>query len=432
MDTAAALQFAVLLILVLLSAFFSSAETALTTANKIKMKSLSDGGDKKAQTVLTVTADSGKMLSAILIGNNIVNLSAASLVTTLALDLWGNAAIAIASGVLTIVILIFGEITPKTLATVYADKMSRIYAPLILFLMRILTPAIFLINKLAGLVLLLLRVDISSKGPSMTEHELRTIVDVSHEDGVIESEERQMIYNVFDFGDSQAKDIMVPRVDMVFLDINSTYDQIIEIFRRERFTRLPVYEGSTDNVIGVLNVKDLLVCDTGEGFHIRDILREPYFTYKYKKTSELMMEMRKDSINFTIVLDDYGATAGLITLEDLLEEIVGEIRDEYDKDEEELIRQLGEREYLVEGSLKLDDLNDALNLSLDSEDYDSIGGYIIELLDHLPRTGESVIDANNIRMVVDAVDKNRIDKVHLYLPETADSAEEDAAAETAL
>lgn len=428
MDTADALQFAVLLILVLLSAFFSSAETALTTANKIKMKSLSDGGDKKAQTVLAVTADSGKMLSAILIGNNIVNLSAASLVTTLALNLWGNAAIAIASGVLTVVILIFGEITPKTLATIHADKMSRVYAPVILFLMRILTPVIFLINKLAGLVLLLLRVDTSSKGPSMTEHELRTIVDVSHEDGVIESEERQMIYNVFDFGDSQARDIMVPRADMVFLDIDSTYDQIIEIFRREHFTRLPVYEGNTDNVIGVLNVKDLLACDTGEGFHIRNILREPYFTYEYKKTSELMMEMRKDSINFTIVLDEYGAIAGLITLEDLLEEIVGEIRDEYDKDEEELIRQLGEQEYIVEGSLKLDDLNDALHLSLDSEDYDSIGGYIIELLDHLPRTGESVVDTNGIRMVVDAVDKNRIDKVHLYLPRA--SVEEDTSAET--
>lgn len=341
MDATSAIQFFILIILVLLSAFFSSAETSLTTANKIKLKALADEGDKRSKTVLKATEDSGKMLSAILIGNNIVNLSAASLVTTLALNLWGSAAIAFASGTLTVIILIFGEITPKTLATIHSDKMARIYAGSILFLMRILTPAIFIINKLAFLVLTLLRVDPSAKAPSMTEHELRTIVDVSHEDGVIESEERQMIYNVFDFGDSLAKDIMVPRVDMTFLDVESTYEEMLDVFRREKFTRLPVYEGSTDNVIGVLNVKDLLVHDSSREFNLRSLLREPYFTYEFKKTSELMMEMRKDSINFTIVLDEYGATAGLITLEDLLEEIVGEIRDEYDKDEEELIREIG-------------------------------------------------------------------------------------------
>ena len=421
MDATSAIQFFILIILVLLSAFFSSAETSLTTANKIKLKALADEGDKRSKTVLKATEDSGKMLSAILIGNNIVNLSAASLVTTLALNLWGSAAIAFASGTLTVIILIFGEITPKTLATIRSDKMARIYAGSILFLMRILTPAIFIINKLAFLVLTLLRVDPSAKAPSMTEHELRTIVDVSHEDGVIESEERQMIYNVFDFGDSLAKDIMVPRVDMTFLDVESTYEEMLDVFRREKFTRLPVYEGSTDNVIGVLNVKDLLVHDSSREFNLRSLLREPYFTYEFKKTSELMMEMRKDSINFTIVLDEYGATAGLITLEDLLEEIVGEIRDEYDKDEEELIREIGEREYIVEGSLKLDDLNNALGLTLDSEDYDSVGGYVIERLDHLPHAGEFIVDGHDIRMVVDTVDKNRIDKVHLYLPEIQDA-----------
>ncbi len=421
MDATSAIQFFILIILVLLSAFFSSAETSLTTANKIKLKALADEGEKKKKTVLKATEDSGKMLSAILIGNNIVNLSAASLVTTLALNLWGSAAIAFASGTLTVIILIFGEITPKTLATIHSDKMARIYAGSILFLMRILTPAIFIINKLAFLVLTLLRVDPSAKAPSMTEHELRTIVDVSHEDGVIESEERQMIYNVFDFGDSLAKDIMVPRVDMTFLDVESTYEEMLDVFRREKFTRLPVYEGSTDNVIGVLNVKDLLVHDSSREFNLRSLLREPYFTYEFKKTSELMMEMRKDSINFTIVLDEYGATAGLITLEDLLEEIVGEIRDEYDKDEEELIREIGEREYIVEGSLKLDDLNNALGLTLDSEDYDSVGGYVIERLDHLPHAGEFIVDGHDIRMVVDTVDKNRIDKVHLYLPEIQDA-----------
>lgn len=422
MDSSDAIQFGVLVILIILSAFFSSAETALTTANKIRIKTLADQGNRRADTVLKVTADSGKMLSAILIGNNIVNLSAASLTTTLATRVLGSSAVGFATGILTLLILIFGEISPKTLATVYSEKLALGYAGIIYLLMRLLTPVIFIVNQFSLLFLKLLRVDPNTRADTMTEHELRTIVDVSHEEGVIETEERQMIYNVFDFGDSQARDIMVPRVDMVFIDVNSTYEEIIQVFKREKFTRLPVYEGSTDNVIGVLNMKDLLMVNTSQEFHIREILREPYFTYEYKKTSELMVEMRQDSINFTIVLDEYGATAGLITLEDLLEEIVGEIRDEYDKDEEELIRHINDHELIVEGSLKLDDLNDAAGLDFTSEDYDSIGGYVIERLDHLPQAGEFVVLQNGIRLVVDQVVKKRIDKVHIYLPQKEDSA----------
>ena len=422
MDSSDAIQFGVVFVLVLLSAFFSSAETALTTVNKIRIKSLADQGNRRAQTVLSVCEDSGKMLSAILNGNNIVNLSASSLMTTLATRLFGSAAVGISTGVLTLIILLFGEISPKTLATVHAEKLSLAYSGIIYLLIRIMTPVIFFINKLSSLLMRLLHVDPNAATDTMTEHELRTIVDVSHEKGVIETEERQLINNVFDFGDSQAKDIMVPRVDMVFIDVNSTYEEIIDIFQREKFTRLPVYEESTDNIIGVLNVKDLLLYRSPDEFDIRGILREPYFTYEYKKTTELMVEMRQDSINFTIVLDEYGATAGLITLEDLLEEIVGDIRDEYDKDEDELIRHVGEREFVVSGSLKLDDLNDALGLDFSSEDYDSIGGYVIERLDHLPKAGEFVVLENGIRLVVDEVIKNRIGKVHIYLPQEEQAA----------
>ena len=426
MDSSDAIQFGVVFILVLLSAFFSSAETALTTANKIRIKTLADQGNKRAQTVLKVCEDSGKMLSAILIGNNIVNLSASSLMTTLAARLFGNAAVGICTGILTLVILLFGEISPKTLASAHAEKLALAYSGIIYLLMRIMTPIIFFINKLSTLLMRLIGVDPNASTDTMTEHELRTIVDVSHEKGVIETEERQMINNVFDFGDSQAKDIMVPRVDMVFIDVNSTYEEILETFRREKFTRLPVYEDSTDNIIGVLNVKDLLFYGSPSEFDIRAILREPYFTYEYKKTTELMVEMRQDSINFTIVLDEYGATAGLITLEDLLEEIVGDIRDEYDKDEDELIRHISSHEFIVGGSLKLDDLNDALGLDFSSEDYDSIGGYVIEALDHLPQAGEFVVLDNGIRLVVDEVVKNRIDKVHIYLPEPKKALESEA------
>lgn len=417
MDSGDAIQLLILVILILLSAFFSSAETSLTTANRIRIMNLAEEGSKRAAIMLKVIDDSGKMLSAILIGNNIVNILASSLATVLATRLLGNKGVGIATGVLTLLILVFGEITPKTLATIYSEKIGLLYAPVIYYLMIVLTPVIFIVNKLSLGFLRLLRVDPNDKKDAMTENELRTIVNVSHEDGVIESEERQMIYNVFDFGDSLAKDIMVPRVDMIFAHVDATREELIEIFKREKFTRLPVYEESTDDVIGILNIKDLLLYENGMEFHVRDILRGAYFTYEYKKTSELMIDMKQDSNNLAIVLDEYGATAGLITLEDLLEEIVGEIRDEYDEDEKDLIRMLSENEYLIEGSMKLDDVNDALGLSFSSEDYDSIGGLIIELLDRLPEEHEAVITEEGIRLEVESIDKNRIDTVRLTIPE---------------
>ena len=302
MDSSDVTQLIILLILLGLSAFFSSAETALTTVNKIRIRSLAEDGNKRAKTVLKITDDSGKMLSAILIGNNIVNLSAASLTTSLAYS-FGGSMVAIASGILTVLILLFGEITPKTMATIHAEKMALIYAPIISIFMKVMTPVIFIINGLSIGVLFLLRVDPNAKNDLMTETELRTIVDVSHEDGVIESDEREMIYNVFDLGDAKAKDVMVPRVHVTFADVNSTYEELLDIFREDKFTRLPIFEDTTDNVVGTINMKDLLLYDNTKEFHIRDILREAYFTYEYKSISELLVEMRQASFNIAIVLD---------------------------------------------------------------------------------------------------------------------------------
>lgn len=417
MDSSDVTQLIILLILLGLSAFFSSAETALTTVNKIRIRSLAEDGNKRAKTVLKITDDSGKMLSAILIGNNIVNLSAASLTTSLAYS-FGGSMVAIASGILTVLILLFGEITPKTMATIHAEKMALIYAPIISIFMKVMTPVIFIINGLSIGVLFLLRVDPNAKNDLMTETELRTIVDVSHEDGVIESDEREMIYNVFDLGDAKAKDVMVPRVHVTFADVNSTYEELLDIFREDKFTRLPIFEDTTDNVVGTINMKDLLLYDNTKEFHIRDILREAYFTYEYKSISELLVEMRQASFNIAIVLDEYGETAGLITLEDILEEIVGEIHDEYDENEEDFVQEVNEREYIIEGSMNLDDLNDRLDLDLNSEEYDSLGGFIIERLDRLPEAGDSIVTEEGIRMVVEKLDKNRIEKVHVYLPES--------------
>ena len=411
----AVIQLFILLILLALSAFFSSSETALVTVNKIRMRNMTEGGNKQAETVIKTVENQGKMLSAILIGNNVVNLSASSLATVMASSLFGNKAVGIATGILTLLILVFGEITPKTMATYSAEKISLKVARYIYFLMTVLTPVIFLVNLLSGVVLKLCGVNTEEKRESITEDELRTIVEVSHEEGVLETEEKKMITNVFDFGESLAKDIMVPRVDMTFAQVDDTYDQLLEIYRKERYTRIPVYEDSTDNVIGIINVKDLLLLDSKEDFHIRDYLRQPLYTYEYKKASELMLEMRKSLNNIVIVLDEYGATAGLITLEDMLEEIVGDIRDEYDSDEEESLVEIKPGVYRVNASMKLDDLNDRLELHLQSEEYDSLGGLVIGLLDHLPEEGEKV-EEDGLQMTVEHVDKNRIETIILTLP----------------
>ena len=416
MDSSEAIRLIILVVLIMLSAFFSSAETALTTVNKIRMRKLSDEGNERAKTVLKITENSGKMLSAILIGNNVVNLSASSIATTLAIDMLGSKGAGIATGIVTLLILVFGEISPKTIATIHAVPISMAYANIIYWLMKLLTPVIFAVNQIAMFFLKILRVDPNTDQNKLTEEELRTIVDVSHETGVIETEEKDMINNLFDFGDAEAKEVMVPRIDMTFADINSTYEELIELFRKDKFTRLPVYEDSTDNVIGIINMKDLLLYDDKETFHIRDILREPYYTYEHKNTAELFMDMRSSSISIAIVLDEYGATAGLITLEDLLEEIVGEIRDEYDTDEVDSIVWLGDREYEVLGSQNLEDLCEELGLKFESEDYDSIGGYILEHLDHLPDEGESITTENGILLRVEKMDKNRIEKVYLKTP----------------
>ena len=292
--------------------------------------------------------------------------------------------------------------------------------------MKIMTPFIFIINGLTNVVLFILRVDPNDHKRAMTENELRTIVNVSHEDGVIESEEKEMIYNVVDLGDAKAKDVMVPRVHVTFADVNCTYEELIDIFREDKFTRLPIYEDTTDNVIGTINMKDLLLYDYGntKEFHIRDIMREAYFTYEYKNISELLVEMRQASFNIAIVLDEYGETSGLITLEDILEEIVGEIHDEYDENEEDFVHKISDKEYLVEGSVNLDDFNDHLELNLESEEYDSLGGFIIEHLDRLPELGDSVTTSDGIRLVVESLDKNRIEKVHVYLPEKVEYDED--------
>ena len=415
MDNSPALQLIIILILLALSAFFSSSETALTTVSHLKLRSLADDGNKKASKVLKVTENSSKLLSAILVGNNIVNISASALATTFCTNMFGSKYIGVSTGILTLLVLIFGEISPKTLATQYALQLSMV--------------VVYPLNILTGAIFKLFRVDPSAKKTSITEAELRTIVNVSHEEGVIEPEEKFMISNVVDFGDALSKDIMIPRADVVSADVNSTYKELVDIFKSETYTRIPIYEDSKENIIGILNIKDLFfyreLLDI-RYFDLRSILRKPLFVYEYQKTSQIFAEMKTSADSMAIVLDEYGQASGIITMEDLVEEIVGDIRDEYDENENDLIRDLGNHTYDIDASIKLDDLNDKLHTNFQSKDYDSLAGFIIELLDKIPTAGEEA-HCEGAHFKVTEVHRNRIERVTLTLLPAEPSNEKDEA-----
>jgi len=415
------IKIVVLMILLVLSCFFSSAETALTVVNKIRIKALADGGDRRAKRVELINKDYQTMLTTILIGNNVVNLAASSLTTVMVTEFLSSAWIGVGTGVLTFVLLIFGEIVPKTVANAKSEKLALAYSGTILFLIRVLKIVVIIISAISSLVLRLIHVDPKIK-TTMTETDLKNYVDVSHEDGVIESDEKKIIYNIFDFDDSVAKDVMIPRIDMCCISEKADYNEILRTFKEDMYTRIPVYEeDNPDNIIGLINIKDMILVKDKENFEISKYLREAYYTYEFKKTNDLLMEMREKAQNVAFVLSEYGATVGMITLEDLLEEIVGEIRDEYDSDEEELIKNIGEKRYLVEANMKLDDINDAISTDLYSENYDSIGGLMIEQLDRLPAYGETVTLPDGTILTARGIKGNRITKVLLNISEKAEN-----------
>lgn len=402
----------ILLILVCGSAFFSASETALTSLNKIKLRNMAEENVKNADKVQKLIDDPNRLLSSILIGNNLVNNAAAALTTMIAVSLLGGqSGVGAATMAITIIILIFGEITPKTLASQNAEKVSLGVANIISAIVVVSTPVVKVMNLITSGLIKALGGNAAEKAPTITEAELKTMVNVSHEEGVLEVDERRMINNVFDFGDLKAKDVMTPRTDMVCVEDIITYDEIVSIFKEERFSRLPVYHESVDNIVGILYVKDIIFIDE-KHFKITDYMREPFFTYESKPISELFSEMRGNRIRAAIILDEYGGTSGLVTLEDLVEEIVGDIADEYDEQEEE-IEVIKEDEFVVDGSTRLEDVNEMIGLHLESEDFDTIGGYVIGILGSFPDGGEEV-ETDDIKIVVEEVDKNRIEKLRIY------------------
>lgn len=409
-------QIIILVILIALSGFFSSSETALTTVSRFKIRTMSDAGDRRARMVQKVTGNTGKMLSAILIGNNIVNISASSLATVVFMNMFGSAGAGIATGVMTLLVLIFGEVTPKNLASRRALSISLQVAGIINALMIVLTPIIFVMNHIVSGILYIAGANKAEKN-SMTEEEFRTIVDVGNESGAIENGEKDYINNLFDFSDTQVKELMIPRIDVTMINVNWSYSQIRSVFMKDKYTRFPVYEQDSDHVIGILNMKDLLTRDERETFSIRKNLRKPFFTYEFKNADDLFDEMRKKRIHMAIVLDEYGSVSGIVTLEDLLEELVGDIRDEFDETEEDDIVETAPGEYTVLGSMNLDDLCDELDLPFKSDDYDTIGGYLLGLFDHLPRVGESYVTKEGVILTAAVVRRKRILKVKIRLPQ---------------
>lgn len=408
------LEFIVLFVLLILSAFFSSAETALSSLSKVKLRSLVEEEKKHAKTLNKVMDNYDRVITTILIGNNIVNLSASSLATSLTIRLFGNVYISVATGILTFLVLIFGEIVPKTWARKKAESISLFFAPIIRGLMIVMFPIVFLVSNVAKFFLFVFRQNKDDEN-TITETELRTYVDVSHEEGVIESDEKKIINNVFDFSDSNVKDIMIPRINMISISEKASYKDVMKVFRESMYTRLPVYKDESENIIGFINIKDLIRLKDPSSFAVSKFIREAYYTYEYKKTNDLLIEMRNSSMNLSFVQNEYGETVGMVTLEDLLEEIVGQIRDEYDEDEQELIVKTPEG-FLIEASVRLEDINDELGTAFVSEDYDSIGGLVLDEIDRIPEDGEQVTLSDGTVLKVCGIRMNRISKVLVTLP----------------
>jgi putative hemolysin len=405
-------QIIALFILLFLSSFFSASETSLMSLSKIRIRHMVDEKVKGSELISKLIENPSKLLGAILVGNNIVNIGASALATSLAIDYFGNTGVGIATGIMTILVLIFGEITPKSLAAQNSESVSlKVSKPLYLITI-VLSPVVTVLMYITNMLIRLFGGKVNAQQPFITEEELRTVVNVSHEEGVLEGEEKQMIYNVFEFGDSLAKDVMIPRTDMIAADITSTYSELIKLFKEEQFSRIPIYEDSYDNIVGILYIKDLIFFQgKDEEFNINEYMRLPYFTYEFKGIAELFGEMRTKRIPLSIVLDEYGGTAGIITMEDLVEEIVGDIGDEYDEDEDK-IQVIKEDEYIVEGSVRIDLVNEMLGTKIESEDFDSIGGFVIGVIGRLPEEGE-IVEHYNIKFIIETVNKNRIEKLRI-------------------
>lgn len=413
MDSSSIGQIIVLVILLSFSALFSASETALMSLNKIRVRNMVENKVRGAKTVSNLIENPNKLLSGILIGNNIVNIGASALATKLAMDFFGSAGVGIATAAMTILVLIFGEITPKSLAANNSEKVAFKVSGIISLVVKILSPIVEIFTYLTNFIIKVFSSSEDSQKPLITEEELKTMVDVSHEEGILELEEKQMIQNVFEFNTLKAKDVMTKRQDIVAVDVKSSYAEVKETFIKEQFSRIPVYDGDIDNIIGMLYVKDLFYYDDTKDFKIDKYIRDVHFTFENKPITELFSKMQKDRISMAVVLNEYGGTEGIVTTEDLVEEIIGDIVDEYDEHAHN-IEKISDHEFLIKGITRLEEVNEIIGVNLQSRHVDTIGGYITKILGRFPKNGEC-IDIDNMKFIVEKQGKNRIETLRVKI-----------------
>ena len=373
-----------LAVLILMSGYFSATETAFLSCNKTRLRTMAEKGNKRAALVNKLNESYDRLLSTILIGNNIVNLTAASIGTVLFVRLYGDIGATVSTAVMTVLVLIFGEITPKNVAKDCPEKFAMFSAPIIRVLIWIFTPLNYLFGLWKKLVSKVLRLESDSK---MSQEELLMLVDEVREGGTIDSEEGDLLKNAIEFNDMRAEDILTHRVDLEAVDVESTKEEIAEVFTQSKFARLPVYEDSIDNIIGILNMKDFY---DGTGItekSVREIMTKPLFVLKSEKIDELLKLLQETKSQMAVILDEYGGTLGIVTLEDILEELVGEIWDEHDEVTEEYLP-IGENRWRVDCSVNLDDFCEFFGIETDSTTI-SLGGWVMEQLGKVPEAGDS-------------------------------------------
>jgi putative hemolysin len=413
------LEILLFIICVLLSAFFSSTEVALISLTRAKVRTLVNEGRPGSKAVAALKESPEHLLITILIGNNIVNVAAAALATAIAIQMFGDIGVGIATGFVVIVLLVFGEIGPKIYAARASDSFALTVAPVILFLSRILTPLTWLVEKVSPK----LGIGKDTTEPSLTEEEIKVWIDVGKEDGTIEQAEQDMLYSVLEFADTTAREIMTPRVDVIAMEDTISFEEAIRIFNETGFSRIPVYHDQIDNITGILNVKDVFsaMVSHRKDSTIKEVMYDPMFVPETKKIDDLLKELQVHRVQMAIIIDEYSSFVGIVTVEDILEELVGDIMDEYDKEEPD-IQNISEGVFVVDAQMWVEDINERMEIDLPvDESYETVGGLIIDRLGHIPlHPGEKVeIDEGMITLVVMQMHGRRIVKVKIVIHPSA-------------
>lgn len=408
-------SYILLVILIALSAFFSASETAYTTVNKIRLQNYVDAGSKKAKTALFIAENYDRTLTTILIGNNIVNIGASSIATLLFVKLFGPSGAAISTAVMTILILIFGEVLPKSFAKESSEKFALAFSRPLRILMTVFWPVVFLFIQLKKVAKHISPIK-EEETPTVTEQELKFIVESIEDEGVLEKQESELVQHALEFDEKTVQEVLTPRVDMTTLDIEDDLQTNIGLVLTERFSRIPVCRGTSDRIIGILHTKDLLeALVRGDAIDLASMVQPAFFVYKTKKLSSLLADFKRNKTHVAIVTDDYGGTVGMVTMEDLLEELVGDIWDE----DEEIIRdfvRIDSQHFLISGDLTIRELFDHLDLPFSNleSNHTSCGGWALEALGHIPQAGEA-FRFKNMTLAIQEMDDQRVKKLSVYL-----------------